>query len=383
MKIIHTADWHIGKILNERSLLEEQGPMLHAWVDEVKKIAPDAIIMAGDLYDRSLPSQEAVHLVHQILKRLALEVACPTLMISGNHDSGQRLAYLQELLAHFDLYIEGLPRQQVKRVTVKEADIYLFPYTDYGPLKALYPEEDIHSLPAGVAAQLATCRELWRPERLNLAVFHGYVTRHDLLAQEAGEDLVYSEQARPLTIGTQPYIPSAYFADFSYVALGHLHQCQQVGHAPMYYSGSPFSYSKAEAGQRKVYLEVDLEHDGVTVKKHPFPAKRTVKIARGSFKELLAQGSDDYVYLELTDEKPVHEAMARLLVAYPRALSLSYVQLAREREQVALHSKECLAKLSQESLFQRFYQEMTAQELTAYQEKLVRQAFQAAREEAK
>lgn len=373
MKIIHTADWHLGRKLHEYQLLTEQASLLHAWIDEIKALQPDLILHAGDLYDRSLPSQESVALADALLTRLSQEIGVPTLIISGNHDSGSRLNYMKEFARSANLYLCGLPMREIECVSVGEADIYMLPYSDYSVIREFYPQASIQSLYDALKIQIAEIEQMVKPERLNILMFHGYVTAYDLESECTGRDLSYSTSERPLTIGTQPYIPADLFKVFDYVALGHLHNQQQVGSWPIYYSGSPMKYSKSEAKQAKGYLEIDLTKNSLHVKKHAFKPARDLRIIHSSLADCLrGEASEDYLYFELTDKMPQHEAMAQLQQIYPHALAIEYVNL---NEQADFKPSQAISSLKEKSvfqLFQDFFQEETNDTLSKDQEKLVK-----------
>ena len=371
MKIIHTSDWHIGKVINERSLLDDQAEVLTAWISQVAEMEPDLVIIAGDLYDRSLPNRESVHLCNQLLTQMSEEIACPICIISGNHDSGERIDYASAILEKEGLYLEGMVKKEIRRVCLEEADVYLLPYSDYGQIQKLYPDQTIRSMADALAVQIQTIKAGdWRPDRLNLLVFHGYVTNVDL--DEAGADLEHTESERPLSMGNSAYVPADLFEDFDYVALGHLHGRQFVKNQHIYYSGSPLKYSKSEARQRKVFLEVDLTKEDLTVTPHPIQPKYDLRQVKGTFEDLMADQSDDYLYVELTDAQPVHEAMARLRQVYPHIMALTYSALEVDQPQSET-GYQAQQKEALDQVFADFYEDQTGQVLTAYQEQVVKQ----------
>ncbi|MDN6194033.1 MAG: fructose-bisphosphatase class III [Alkalibacterium sp.] len=146
MRILHTADWHIGKIVNEFSMLEDQKAVLHALVDKVKELEVDVLIMAGDLYDRAIPPKEAVTLANSIFNRLIKEAGIPVLVIAGNHDSNERLEYGAELLAGSQLFIEGTVKKDVRKVTIDNVNFYLLPFADHVTIRQLFEDKEIRDL---------------------------------------------------------------------------------------------------------------------------------------------------------------------------------------------------------------------------------------------
>src|SRR5699024_10373894 len=175
MKIIHTADWHIGKIVNEFSMLEDQAYFFDQLVERVKELDADVLIMAGDLYDRAIPPREAVTLANQVLTRLISEAGIPVLAIAGNHDSNERIEYGADLLAPSQLYIEGIVKNTVRKVRLKGANFYLLPFADHVQIRKLFPDEEIRDLEDATRIQIQTIKETMNPDEINVLIMHGYV----------------------------------------------------------------------------------------------------------------------------------------------------------------------------------------------------------------
>lgn len=376
MKIVHTADWHIGKVVNDHPLIEDQRAILADWLQQTVTINPDLVIVAGDLYDRTLPSGEAVQATNEILTKMRQELACPICVIAGNHDSGDRVAYASGMLANQEMHMVGLPSESIEKVAVGQADVYLLPFSDHLTLKRLYPEEKIHSIEDATKVQVARIKSQWDEDRLNILVYHGYVTAG--LTEDAGEDLEKSDSERPLSIGTSEYVPNSVFEGFDYVALGHLHGAQQVGTSRIRYSGSPLKFSKSEANHHKGFLEIDLDKqdEEISVIKHPLVPQYDMRVVRGAFDDLLQGQSDDYIFFELTDKYAQHEAMNRLKKRYPNAMSLEYVSLENKRTSEHRVKRQQLQSEPVWDQFARFYQENTDQSMSDYQEETVHNIFQ-------
>ncbi len=168
MRILHTADWHIGKIVNEFSMLEDQAEVLHKLVDDVKKMDVDVLIMAGDLYDRAIPPKEAVVLATDIFTRLIREAGIPVLAIAGNHDSNERLEYGAQLLSTSELYIEGTVKKDIRKVTIKGANFYLLPFADHVTIRKLLGDEEIRDLQDATREQIRSIKESMNPDELNI-----------------------------------------------------------------------------------------------------------------------------------------------------------------------------------------------------------------------
>lgn len=376
MKIVHTADWHIGKVVNNHSLIKDQAAILDDWLAQTVALKPDLVVIAGDLYDRTLPSSETVQLVNEMLTKMSQQLPCPICIIAGNHDSGERVGYAADLLSGQGLYMTGVASSEIQKVELDEADVYMLPFSDHLTIKRLYPEETIHSIEDATKIQVARIKENWDTSRLNIILYHGYVTAGTV--ENAGEDLEKSDSERPLSIGTSEYVPNSVFDGFDYVALGHLHGAQQVGNTRIRYSGSPLKFSKSEVNHHKGFLEVDLnkDKDTIEVEKHALKPTKDMRVIRGQFETLLQGQSDDYIFFKLTDAYAQHEAMNRLKKRYPNAMSLEYVALENKHQQNLKEKRHEVQATPVWDQFAQFYQNNTDQELSEFQAKIVRDIFQ-------
>lgn len=365
MKILHTADWHIGKIVNEFSMLEDQEEILHKLVDDVKEMAVDVVIMAGDLYDRAIPPKEAVVLATTIFTRLVREAGIPVLAIAGNHDSNERLEYGAELLASSDLYIEGTLKKTVRKVTIKEANFYLLPFADHVTIRKLLEDDDIKNLEDATQKQIESIKEEMNFDELNILIAHGYVVNG---GKESVED---SDSERPLSIGTAEYVNVELFEVFDYVALGHLHKAQKVKTDRVRYSGSPLKYSKSEAKHKKQHLLVDVTKDTIEIESLPTEPKRDLKVLKGSFDELMQGESEDYIFFELTDDHYVTDAMHQLRRRYPFAMGLEYTTRKERQSKETTRTHELAEQKNVLDLFDDFYEHFKDQPLDEERKRVV------------
>lgn len=358
MRLLHTADWHIGKIVNEFSMLEDQEYFLDQMIKKLKTIELDALIMAGDLYDRSMPSKEAVSLANKVLTRLIQEVNVPVLVIAGNHDSSERVEYGADLLATNRLYIEGTVKEVTRKVTIKGVNFYLLPFADYAYTRELLQVETIKSLEDATRVQIETIKKEMDPEEINVLIAHGYVIN---LSNDTSET---TDSERPLSIGTAEYVSVELFEDFDYVALGHLHKAQKVKYDRVRYSGSLLKYSKSEARHKKQLSLVTLEKDHVEIESIYIKPKRDMRIVKGLFDEIMEQQSEDYLFFELLDENFVIDAMNQLKRRYPNAMGLEYVAKKEREENSSIKHQEQLEKLSIQDIFADFYTHYKEKNLT-------------------
>lgn len=375
VKILHTADWHLGKIVNEFSMLSVQEQYLNMLEDYLKENPVDALIIAGDLYDRALPPKEAVQLANEFFTTVTQELEVPIFVISGNHDSNERIEYGADLFAHSGLYITGKTQEKVRKVTLGDANFYLVPYSDPREVAQILEKDEIKTPEDAIRAQINQMKEDWDESDLNIILYHGFVIA---VGEKLPEE---SDSERPLSIGTIEYVPAEVFKDFDYVALGHLHKAQKVGSEKVRYSGSPIKYSKSEAHHKKQNLLVDVSKDGVEVEPVILPVHPDLSIVRGTFAELMDASYADYLFIELEDENYVSDAMNRLRRNYPNAMALEYVNQKEHEELITEKAKEKLEKMSLPDLFSEFYQSHIGHNLQEEQEHIVHNILEEIAEE--
>lgn len=370
MRFLHTADWHIGKIVHEQSMLADQAYILEQLIEQVEEYEVDAVLMAGDLYDRSLPPKEAVSLVNQTLSRLINELEVPVFIIAGNHDSNERIEYLSGVAEAKQLYMEGTLKAHTRKVSLKEADIYMMPYADHVLIRQALDQPEIRTIEEAVAAQVEQIisSDEFDRSRINMVMFHGYVISGSRTSLEE------SDSERPLNIGTAEWIDQSIFDAFDYVALGHLHKGQKVGSNRVRYSGSPLKYSKSEAAHQKKSFIIDIDRDSLEVTPVPLIPKRDMRIVRGAFDDLMQQDwSDDYIFIELTDDMFIQDAMSRLRRQFPQILGLEYVNLRADQSTYQTARSQDLKRQSIESLFSDFFEQYTEHTLDEPRREVVRE----------
>ena len=370
MKLMHLSDLHLGKRLNEFSLLEDLSFILQQLVELVRSEQPDCVLLAGDIYDKPVPPAEAVTLFDDFLNKLAqLTTVCVT---SGNHDSAERLAFGAQLMREGGVHFCGLYTGEPQCVTLQDAygsvHIYLLPF--------LKPAHVRHCLPPTEAEQVTTYHEALRcaVERLhinvaerNVLVAHQFVTG----AQTAGSEAV--------NVGGVDNIGAEVFAAFDYTALGHIHRAQNVGSERVRYSGTPLKYSFAEWQQEKSVTLVELGEKGsVSVTALPLAPLRDLRKLRGSYEELMSRefydelpkDSDgllrDFYHLTLTDEEDVPDAVQKLRSVYKNLLQLEYDN-KRTRTDNAIEGAERVVEKSPLELMEEFYQLQNNQALSEKQ----------------
>lgn len=323
MKLLHIADLHIGKIVNEFSMLEDQEAVLAEIVQLACDHRVDGILLAGDIYDRAVPSGDAVLVFDAFLTAL-VQNGIAVYLISGNHDSAQRISYGESLLTEQHITIAGVYRGQVKTVQLQD---------DYGKLEIvllpfLRPAQAEASTSDEAARKVLS--SFWEKERADgdddsvrrILMAHCFVT-------DAGREPALCDSETMIHVGGIDNVDAAAFDGFDYVALGHIHRPQQIGSRNMYYAGSILPYSFSEAGQEKCAMLIDLKEKGnVHITRLPLTAGRKMRKIEGTLQELLfadesrVGNRDDYLQAVLTDEHDLIDPMGQLRSVYPHMMQV-------------------------------------------------------------
>lgn len=380
MKFLHLSDLHLGRQLHRYSLQEEQTELL----EHIRSIAaqeqPDAVLIAGDVYDRSLPPVYATQLLDNFLAALTkLTTVC---VISGNHDSAERLAFLSGPLKASGLHISPAYRGEVRPVTLTDAhgpvDIWLLPFVKAATVRPYFPDDAIDNTHDAVACAI---RHMGLdPSRRNVLVAHQFVAGGALSGSE--ESLATAD----VSVGGSDMVDASVFAPFDYVALGHIHRAQNVGSERIRYCGTQMAYDYSEAGMEKSITVVELRGDrSLRIRTLPIPAPRSLVEVRGSFADVTSEEAirraekDAYTHVTLTDDAPVPDVMNRLRQVYPRITHLDWDN-ARTRQTDDFNALADVQKHTPMSLFAEFYQRMGGTELTddqtRYMEGLIREIWE-------
>lgn len=362
MRFLHSADWHLGRVYHGVSLLEDQAHVLQQFVRIAADTRPDAILLAGDIYDRSVPPAEAVRLLDLVLEQLVLELKIPVVMIAGNHDGPDRLAFGSGLLQRAGLTVRGPVEMDAAPLVLRDAhgevEIHALPYAEPALVRSACGDDAIADHHAALAAQTAAVRAAQVPGRRTVVVAHAFV--------QGGAE---SESERPLSVGGTGAVGAGVFDGFDYVALGHLHRPQAIGRkrggegaadacgvdaagahrsadadaadaaapwrsARIQYAGSLLKYSFAEADHAKSVNLVELDAAGnCTVERIPLVPRRELRILEGELAALVAAAAtdparEDYVLARLTDHGALLDAMGKLRSAWPNALAIERPALA-------------------------------------------------------
>lgn len=371
MKIIHTSDWHIGKIVNEYSMIDDQKYILNKLIELIDEENIDVLMIAGDVYDRSIPPVEAVELLNETLSKLIIDRNVSVMIISGNHDSGERLSFGSKILEKQGLYIAGSDDKLYKKVVLRDnnqnVNFYLVPYKDPALTKKLLNNKEIRSHNDAMIAVIDKIKEELNENEINILIGHGYVTMKREEAIEGNDhkyevaELETSESERPLSIGGTDLIDGNIFKDFDYVALGHLHGRQRIGRDTMRYSGSLLKYSFSEVKQKKSVAVLDLIDKDINVELKELKPLRDLRIIKGNIEDLICEGRDieegkeDYIQAILTDDGELMNPMEKLKSVYPNTMLISRERKKNVSKENTL-SKGEFRKKSKIDLFKNFYE---------------------------
>lgn len=368
MKFFHTADWHLGKLVQGRYMTEDQRTVLQQFLLAIDIEKPDAVIIAGDLYDRAVPPTEAVHLLDEMFAEIVLKRNTPLLTIAGNHDSPSRLNFGSKLMKETGLHIVGQLSQTIHSVILKDAygevHFHLVPYADPSQVRYLMEDETIITHNQAMRKIIQSIEEKMDKTKRHVFIGHAFVTPH------GQEEENTSDSERPLAIGGAEYVDASLFQPFHYTALGHLHQAHFVLNETVRYAGSPLKYSISEEHHKKGFFIVEMDADGkTTVEKRLLEPKRDMRTVEGFLLEILKQPvSEDYVFVRLLDDTPILSPMEQIRTVYPNAMHVERkaFQLIGSSEEKDLPR----TKKDEFTLFRSFYTEVSGKEVSEKTEQL-------------
>ncbi|HHC6585407.1 TPA: exonuclease SbcCD subunit D [Vibrio parahaemolyticus] len=367
MKFIHTSDWHLGRQFHNVSLLEDQQAVLEQLIQYIENNPVDAVIVAGDVYDRSVPPTIAIELLNRVVKRICGELNTPMILISGNHDGAERLGFGSEQMKRSGLHIISNFEDMLTPVVIEtkaagHVAFYGMPYNDPEQVRYVYKEPvSTHDGAHKLLAEKIT--EQFQSEHRNILISHCFV-----------DGAIESESERPLSIGGSDRVSHEHFLNFDYVALGHLHQPQKKGEEYIRYSGSLMKYSFGEQNQKKGFTLVEIGKDGFIVAEHiELTAPHEMRIVEGELEQILEWGktdpkNEDYLLVRLMDKHAILNPMEKLRTVYPNVLHLEKPGMLIGVEQEMAQAK--LAR-SEIDMFKDFFAEAQDSELSNEQEQAI------------
>jgi len=377
MKLLHIADLHIGKRVNGFSMIEDQEYILKQILRIAGEEKPDGVLIAGDVYDKSQPSTEAVELLDEFLTELTA-LRQPVFIISGNHDSPERLGFGSRILQKNGLYIAGVFDGVLPKVALEDehglVNIYLLPFLKPAIVKPFFTEA-IESYQQAVRAVIA--RTQINAQERNILLAHQFVINGDQQPQ--------CSESENLSVGGLDSVDVSAFAAFDYVALGHLHRPQKIGRDTVRYAGSPLKYSFSEALHQKSVTLLEMgAKDEISVRQLELAPLYDLREIKGPIAELLRIGreeaaiANDYIHATLTDEAEIYDAIGQLREVYPRLMALDFDNSRTRPANPANAASGTIIGKSPLDLFAQFYMLQNHTELTAEQTEVMEQIFEQA-----
>ena len=373
LKFFHTADWHLGKLVQGVYMTEDQRVVLQQFLQAIDIEKPDVVIIAGDLYDRAVPPTEAVHLLDEMFAEIVLKRKTPLLTIAGNHDSPSRLNFGSKLMKETGLHIVGQLRRNMQSIVLNdmhgEVHFHLVPYADPSQVRYLLEEETIITHNQAMKKIIESIVEKMDKMKRHVFIGHAFVTPH------GQEEENTSDSERPLAIGGAEYVDANLFQPFHYTALGHLHQAHYVLNETIRYSGSPLKYSISEEHHKKGFFIVEMDEEGkTTVEKRLLEPTRDMRTVEGFLQDILKQPiSEDYVFVKLLDDTPVLSPMEQIRTVYPNAMHIE-----RKAFQLMSLSEELevgRTKKDEFTLFRSFYSEVSGKEASVETEQIFKEVL--------
>lgn len=374
MRIIHTGDLHIGKQINEISMLEDQRYILGQIVDICRKKEADVIILAGDIYDRAMPNADAVEVLDEFLTKIAA-LGIKVMMISGNHDSAQRLGFGGKIFEKQGIHIQSSQDGKMRKVMLTDefgpVCFYLLPFVKAGVMGADTMDQAVKIM-------------LTNNEALDLSMRNVLVTHY--FVANAGKEPELSDSESGIYVGGLDLVEASRFQEYDYVALGHIHKPQRLGESNIYYAGSPLKYSFSEANQTKSVRFVEFGKKGeMTVEEIPLVPRREMRCIRGKISELIKEeilslaNREDYIQVTLTDTEETVDALSVIRSVYPNTMQLC---MQKSGENAGSYEEALdVTNKPDDVLFREFYELVTGKELSKEKEKIVTEAFLQIREE--
>lgn len=364
MRLLHTADWHLGRTLHGASLLDDQAHLLEQFVDLARREKPDVVVIAGDVYDRAVPPSDVVRLLDDVLCRVVMGLKIPVVVIAGNHDAADRLAFASRLLDGQGLHILGQPVSSTAPVILNDDHgpfyLYPLPYAEPAIVRHCLDNQELQGHQEAMRYLLEGIWSRHPKGQRTIAVAHCFVTGS-----------TECESERPLSVGGAGMIESAVFKGFDYVALGHLHRPQSCDKDRIQYSGSLMRYSFSEADHDKAVLMVEMGADAKChVERVSLTPRRQVRCLEGTLTEVLDgakmdKAPEDYVMVTLLDEGPIFDAMGKLRSAYPNCLHIERPVLSGRASQDGPRVDH--RKMGDRELFGSFFEQVTGEPLTKKQ----------------
>lgn len=375
MKFFHTADWHLGKLVQGVYMTDDQRYILKQFVQAVKEEKPDAVIIAGDLYDRAVPPTEAVHLLDEVLETIVLKLKTPVIAVAGNHDSPGRLNFGSSIMKENGFHIVGSFTKDLEPVVLHdehgEVHFHLIPYCDPSVVRNVLGDEAIRTHNDAARKITEKITNNMESNSRHVAVGHAFVTPF------GEEEENTSDSERPLSIGGAEYVDAHHFSPFHYTALGHLHQAHHVLREKIRYAGSILKYSISEENHKKGFLVVEMDKEGnPSVEKRLMNPKRDIRTVEATMEDLLTYPvNKDYVFVQLMDEAPVLSPMEKVRSVYPNAMHVERKNLLLSTASIQGNELMNRSKMNDLDLFKAFYKEVKGEDVAEETEAIFKEVL--------
>ena len=350
MKFIHLADLHLGKIIYQRNLIDIQADLLNQVLEYMNEKDINTLVIAGDVYDRAIASQESIAVLNDFLDQMINKYHYQVLMITGNHDSSERLNFASSLLKNRGLHIVSYPLKHLQPIEIEGVNFYLVPFFKPSYMRYLYQNDDLKTYQDAFTYYLS--KQHFDDQKPKILVTHQFFA--------GNKDVIRSESEVTLSVGGSEIIDVDLLKDFDYVALGHLHASQKVKYDYVRYAGSLMTYSFDEVNQRKGMVEVTIDSQGVSTQIIPLKPKKNFIKLKGKFEDVMhyPDNHQDFVSIELLDKQIIGHAFERLKEKYPDLLQITYALLDEASSSNQTAAAMNFEKQTPVELFIEFYEKM-------------------------
>lgn len=376
MRFVHISDIHLGKMLFQQNLLEIQIDLLDQIIDYLVTQKIDVLIMAGDIYDRSVPSNEAVEALNNFLNKITLEHRIKVLMIAGNHDSATRLNFASGLLKQEGLYIEAYPQEKMKPIVIEGVNFYLLPFFKPSYIRYLFDDDKITTYQEAMEVYLAH-QDIDYNEP-NVLITHQFIA--------GNKEIVRSESEVVLSVGGTEIIDVNLFTKFDYVALGHIHAPQKIKQETIRYSGSLMRYSFDEVKQDKSIVDVNIEGKNVSYQLIELKPKQDLIKLSDNFEIIMSEkyegDNNNFYAIELLDKMITPNAIDYLRTKFEKVLQITYPNLINNQISNNTKADAGFEKLSSLELFEQFYQKIKGVELSVEAKEIVAKIIEGGNKDA-
>ena len=373
MKILHLADLHIGKIIYEQSLLEDQEYMLKQIEKIIEKEKIEAVLISGDIYDRSIPPADAVEVLDKFLNNLIKILKVKVFIISGNHDSKERLNFGSKIFENDGLYIQTTYNGKIRKVELDEKiNIYMLPFIKPIELRQYFENEKIETYNDAIKNIIEN--EKLDKTKINILMAHQFVT--------SGTTNPETCESETINVGGLDNVDASNFSEFDYVALGHIHGPQKIGEEKIRYSGTMLKYSFSEVNHHKSVVIIEIKNGKVDFKLEPLIPLRDMRKIQGPIEELLKKenyegtNQQDYIKAVITNEEAIYDAIGQIRKIYPNTLSLDILNSKSYNSDMNIENFEKIKEKSEFELFNDFYEFQNSVRLDEEQSDIIKKVIE-------